>query len=74
MTADLDGDGRLDLVIASEQLDQVFWLWNTGLSGASRFGNAIQIIAPLSKGAYSVNTADIDRDGGPISVVVCEGL
>ena len=65
---DVDNDGRPDLVVASEQLDQVFWLWNTGLSGKDRFGNAIQIIAPYSKGAYSVKAVDIDRDGGRLVV------
>jgi len=57
--ADLDGDGDLDILSASELDDKIAWYEN---NGAGNFG-AQQIITTAANGAWSVYAADIDGDG-----------
>ena len=56
---DLDGDGDLDLVTASEFGDYVGWLENLG---DGSFADEVIIGSNLDQ-AFSVNIADIDGDG-----------
>ena len=58
-TADIDGDGNLDVVSASGGDDTVVWFKN---DGSGNFG-AKQVINNAQDGVHSVTTADIDGDG-----------
>lgn len=58
--ADLDGDGDLDVLSASEDFSHVAWYRNT--NGRGVFGRQ-QMIAALARGAQSVYAADLDGDG-----------
>ncbi len=57
--ADLDGDGDIDVLSASELDNKIVWYSN---NGHGNFGNA-QVITNVANGASSVYTADIDDDG-----------
>jgi hypothetical protein len=58
--ADVDGDGDLDVLSASETDDEIAWYENTG--GAGSFGTQ-EIISTAADGARSVFAADLDGDG-----------
>ncbi|MFM7549484.1 MAG: FG-GAP-like repeat-containing protein, partial [Cyanobacteriota bacterium] len=58
-TADVDGDGDLDVLSASLFDDTIAWYENDGSGGFS----SEQIISTLADGAFSVTTADVDGDG-----------
>ena len=60
-TADLDGDGDLDVLSASENDDKIAWYKN---DGAGNFGEE-ETISAYADGARSVYTADMDNDGDP---------
>ncbi|HXH28224.1 MAG TPA: VCBS repeat-containing protein, partial [Candidatus Polarisedimenticolia bacterium] len=60
VAADVDGDGDLDVVSASEFDDTVAWYENT--DGQGSFGPK-QTISSSASGATSVAVADLDRDG-----------
>ncbi|HET8809781.1 MAG TPA: FG-GAP-like repeat-containing protein [Flavobacteriaceae bacterium] len=57
--ADLDGDGDMDVLSASENDDTIAWYENNG-SGHFGTGNNITSTAD---GAYAVYAADVDSDG-----------
>ncbi|MFC2126435.1 FG-GAP-like repeat-containing protein, partial [Bacteroidota bacterium] len=59
-TADLDGDGDMDVLSASQYDDKIAWYENT--DGAGNFGSQ-QIITTLADEANSVYAADLDEDG-----------
>ncbi len=59
-TADIDGDGDMDVLSASIADNRVAWYENT--DGQGTFGDQ-QVIAGQALGAYSVFTADVDGDG-----------
>ncbi len=57
-TADLDGDGDMDILCSSSREDRVAWLENNGnLTFTSH------LISAVAYGAKSVSAVDIDRDG-----------
>jgi hypothetical protein len=58
--ADVDGDGDLDVLSASEVDDKIAWYQNT--DGAGSFGGQ-QIISTAADAAWSVFAADVDGDG-----------
>ncbi|NIQ19394.1 MAG: hypothetical protein GTN95_04140, partial [Gammaproteobacteria bacterium] len=58
--ADLDGDGDLDVLSASQLDDKIAWYEN--LDGAGNFGPQ-QVITTAADGAFSVFAADLDGDG-----------
>jgi hypothetical protein len=58
--ADIDGDGAIDVVSASNSDDKIAWYQNT--DGQGSFGSQ-QVISTAANGAYAVFTADIDGDG-----------
>lgn len=58
-TADLDGDGDVDVLSASSRDDRVAWYEN---DGSGTFG-AQQTLTILADGAWSVGAADLDGDG-----------
>ena len=57
--ADLDGDGDLDVLSASEDDDKIAWYEN---DGSGNFGDQ-QVITTSAAGAESVYAADLDGDG-----------
>ena len=59
-TADLDGDGDMDVLSASYDDNKIAWYKNT--DGNGLFGNQ-QIISTDATGAYSVKAVDLDNDG-----------
>jgi hypothetical protein len=60
IAADLDGDGDLDVVSASEGDDTI--AWHANLDGKGTFGSR-QIITSAADGAHGVAAADFDGDG-----------
>ncbi|MBW1688647.1 MAG: VCBS repeat-containing protein, partial [Deltaproteobacteria bacterium] len=58
--ADLDGDGDLDVLSASQADDKIAWYENT--DGVGSFGSG-QIISTAADGAHAVFAADVDGDG-----------
>jgi hypothetical protein len=58
--ADIDGDGDIDVLSASQSDDKIAWYENT--DGQGGFGSE-QIISTNAVGAWSVYTADLDGDG-----------
>ncbi|MEM0517891.1 T9SS type A sorting domain-containing protein [Aequorivita flava] len=59
-TADIDGDGDVDVLSASSNDNKIAWYKN--LDGLGNFSSE-QIITSNANGALSVHTADIDGDG-----------
>jgi FG-GAP-like repeat len=57
-TGDFDGDGRIDLVVASEGADDVVVLLGDGRGGFRRGGSA-----PAGHQPIEIFVADLDRDG-----------
>lgn len=60
-TADLNGDGLVDILSASSGDDTIRWFQNTGVPLNNRF--ITRTIATNADGARSVFAADIDGDG-----------
>jgi hypothetical protein len=60
LAADLDGDGRLDVLSASEADNKVAWYKNGGNSPVTWTSYSISTSA---LGAHSVHVADLDSDG-----------
>ncbi len=58
--ADVDGDGDLDVLSASENDNKIAWYENT--DGAGSFG-AQQVISTAADGLMSIFGADVDGDG-----------
>jgi hypothetical protein len=59
-TADVDGDGDLDVLAISEYEGKIVWYENT--DGRGKFGEQ-QVISTVSKWARFLTTADLDGDG-----------
>jgi uncharacterized repeat protein (TIGR01451 family) len=59
-TSDIDGDGDMDVLAASEQNDKITWYEN--IDGNGNFSQE-QIITSIAHGAFSVFSIDIDGDG-----------
>ncbi len=68
--ADLDGDGDMDVLSASEGDDKVAWYEN--LDGLGDFGSQ-QIITESLHAAVDVYTADLDGDGDKDVLVAAKG-
>ena len=66
-TADLDGDGDMDVLSASADDDKIAWYEN--LDGQGNFGSQ-QIISSILDGANSVLALDVDNDND-MDVVAC---
>jgi hypothetical protein len=62
--ADVNGDGRVDVVAAARADREIVWFPNEGSGGVSRFGDP-QVIADSLSGLEALAVADLDRDGDP---------
>jgi hypothetical protein len=65
-TGDVDGDGKLDILAAGENLNQIVWYRNNGARPAGftpRFIRNGPVPDPLIDYAKTVAAADLDRDG-----------
>ncbi len=60
--ADIDGDGDMDVISASGNIDEGKIAWYENMDGLGNFGTQ-NIINSNSMGVYSVYAADIDNDG-----------
>ncbi len=58
--ADMDGDGDIDALSASQLDDKIAWYENTSGDGSSW---STRIITTDAEGAFSVYAADVDGDG-----------
>jgi len=67
--ADLNGDGKPDLAIASAQSDIVSVLLNTAATGAMTPSFSARVDLPTGTGPRSVALSDINGDGKPDIVV-----
>ena len=72
-TADLNGDGRPDLVVANSESNTVSVLMNTTAAGATTASFATQQTFATGTGPVSVTTADLNGDGRPDLIVADEG-
>jgi hypothetical protein len=72
-TADLNGDGRPDLVVADEGDDDVSVLLDTTAPGATTPSLAVAQAFAAGNAPWSVTTADLNGDGRPDLVVADEG-
>ena len=64
--ADLDGDGKPDLLSpgnANSPVSNISYLRNTGMAGTLSFGPEVDLPAPAGSFPYSMVTADLDGDG-----------
>ena len=59
-SADMDGDGDMDILATSESGDKVYWFENNGNADPSFSAN---VIASSIDGAWTVFPADMDNDG-----------
>src|SRR6185295_6457914 len=58
--ADIDGDGKMDALSASQNGDRIDWYEN---DGASPPGFTAHVITTTADGAQSVFATDVDGDG-----------
>jgi len=72
-TADLNGDGRPDLMVANNEDDTVSVLLNTTAPGATTFGFATKQTFATGNNPTSVTAADLNGDGKPDLIVANDG-
>lgn len=62
-TSDIDGDGKLDLVLANPTNNKIYVLLNTSSTGSVTFATPQSFIAGINPSSLAV--ADLDSDGKP---------
>jgi len=61
---DVNGDGRMDVIVAERSANRIVWYPNRGGGDFSRFGEA-QEVATGRNGLESIAVDDLDGDGDP---------
>jgi hypothetical protein len=69
--ADVDGDGDLDFLVATRNLDRVQWMENPGIVQSGPLVR--RPLPPVLDGALALAVADFDRDGAVDLAVASEG-
>jgi VCBS repeat protein len=69
-TADLDGDGDMDVLSTSRYIDRVAWYRNDAGDGSVWTPLVVSTVAPVP---HSVHASDVDRDGDQDVVVAAFG-
>lgn len=69
MVADINGDGKPDLITANDGSNSVSVLLNTTTAGSSTVTFAAQQSFPMGTGPTSVTVADVNGDGKPDLIV-----
>ncbi|MGH8398144.1 MAG: FG-GAP-like repeat-containing protein [Gammaproteobacteria bacterium] len=72
-TADINGDGRPDIIVANQNGDTVSVLLNTTAPGAAIPSFAAQQIYDAGDGEYGLSVADVNGDGRPDIIVTNYG-
>ncbi|SRX73419.1 T9SS type A sorting domain-containing protein [Aequorivita antarctica] len=70
--SDIDGDGDMDVISASGNINEGKIVWYENTDGLGNFGTQ-NIINPNALGVYSVYSADMDNDGD-MDVLSASGL
>ena len=70
---DLNGDGRLDLVVANSASNSISVLLNTTPVGSSTLTFAAQQTFAVGKGPFSVAVGDFNGDGKPDLAIANQG-
>lgn len=65
---DIDGDGDVDVIFASPDLTQAWWLRNDGSQNLSPTAMSL----PFSPGVAAIDLADMDGDGDPDLVAAAQ--
>jgi len=73
-TADLNGDGKPDLIISNDADNTVSVLLNTTAPGAATPNFAVQHTFATGTNPVSVTTADVNGDGKPDVIVANQGF
>jgi trimeric autotransporter adhesin len=71
--ADVNGDGKSDLIVANAQVDTVSVLLNTTTPGAATPSFATQKTFATGSDPHSVKVADVNGDGKPDLIVANDG-
>ena len=61
---DVNGDGRMDVIVAERSANRIVWYPNRGGGDLSRFGEAQEVATGLN-GLESIAVDDLDGDGDP---------
>lgn len=69
MFGDIDGDGKLDLVISNRESSSISIFRNTSTSGSISFSARIDFITPNFPSTIAIN--DLDKDGKPDIAIGC---
>ncbi|WP_425391330.1 FG-GAP-like repeat-containing protein [Ekhidna sp.] len=68
--SDIDGDGKLDLVVGNEKDNTIHIFPNTSSPGSFSFGSAVEIPVGNASKTGSIEIGDLDNDSKPDVVIV----
>ncbi|WP_420318777.1 FG-GAP-like repeat-containing protein [Ekhidna sp.] len=68
--SDIDGDGKLDLIVGNEKDNTLHVFPNTSSPGSFSFGSAVEITVGNATTTGAIDVGDLDGDGKPDIVVI----